>query len=221
MASTRHSRIIPALPRGLATLGIYLDELERSTEKSEVSAPHAYETAQRREPEDRVRFLTADQAESWRAAHELPDPSAPAGIAGGKLSFTTERAGLAPAELVTALLGDAGESRDERMVHITDWIWDDDYEQDPSAPLRERFGEARPLDEVPAGVFPGSRIEGLLALLGVVIERNWTAILYLPAEDLIVRLLPEGKGEICALKADAEELMRYRLIELGVECDAA
>ena len=36
-----------------------------------------------------------------------------------------------------------------------------------------------------------------------------------------MRLLPEGKGEICALKADAEELMRYRLIELGVECDAA
>lgn len=169
---------------------------------------------------ERVRLLTTQQAAAWLAAHALPDPSTPSHIVGQKLSFKTELEGLAPSEIVAALLADADEFRDESMVHITDWIWDNEYEDDPTAPLRENVGEARALDEVPAWVFPGGNVDDALALLSIVVERNWTANLYLPTDGLIVRLLPEGKGEIYTLKADAEELIRYRLIELGVECYA-
>lgn len=167
---------------------------------------------------ERVRFLTTQQAASWLAAHELP--SKPTHIASKKLSFKTELEGFEPSEIVTALLGDTDEFRAESMVHITDWIWDNEYEGDPTAPLRENFGETRALDEVPAWVFPGGNLDDVLALLGIVVERNWSANLYLPTEGLIVRLLPEGKGEIYTSKADAEELIRYRLIELGIECYA-
>jgi hypothetical protein len=168
-----------------------------------------------------VRLLTPQEAASWIAAHALQDPSKSTGTASRKLSFRTELEDLEPSEIVTAVLGDTDEFRGESMVHVSDWIWDNEYEGDPTAPLREKFGEARSLEEVPAWVFSGGHIDDIRALLDIVIERNWTADLYLPAEGLTVRLLPERNGEIHASRADAEELIRYRLIELGVECYAA
>jgi hypothetical protein len=178
-------------------------------------------TLAQRETARRVRLLTAQQATSWIAAHALPDPSKPGGAASRKLSFRTELEDLEPGEIVTAVLGDTDEFRGESMVHVSDWIWDNDYEDDPTARLREKFGEPRSLEEVPAWVFAGGPVDDVRELLDIVIERNWTADLYLPAEGLTVRLLPGGNGEIWTAKADAEELIRYRLIELGVECYAA
>jgi hypothetical protein len=172
------------------------------------------------ETSERVRLLTSQQAAFWLAAHELPDLSKPSQAASRKLSFKTELAGFEPREIIAALLRDADDLRNESMVHITDWIWDNEYESDPTTPLRENLGEARALDEVPAWVFPGANVDDVLALLGIVIERDWTANLYLPTESLTVRLLPGGKGEIYPSNEDAEELIRYRLIELGVECYA-
>jgi len=169
---------------------------------------------------EHARLLTAQEATAWLAAHDLPDPSKSSRVAGTRLSFKTERSGLVPSEIVSAVVGDSDEFRGESMVHITDWIWDNEYEDDPTASLRGNLGEARGLDVVPAWLFPGGNTDDLLTLLGIVVERNWTASLYLPSEGLTVRLLPDGKGEIYMAKADAEEPIRFRLIELGVECYA-
>lgn len=77
------------------------------------------------------------------------------------------------------------------LMAITEWHYDDEYEDDPTAALRQNHGEERDLREVPAMVFSSEEIELSADLAYLVIDRSWTAYWYLPNQT--IALLWEGE----------------------------
>ena len=89
------------------------------------------------------------------------------------------------------------------LLAITDWSYDDEYEDDPTSAMRLAQGEKRSLREVPAQVFRAEEIELAAQLAHLVLERGWTAYWYLPTQT--VALLWEG--EIIDLWSPSPQLL--------------
>src|SRR3546814_4803164 len=66
-----------------------------------------------------------------------------------------------------------------RLLLLTDWIWDDEYDADPTAGYREAINESRSLGEVPGFLFAPDNLQEASELMALVIERSWTARFYL------------------------------------------
>ncbi len=77
------------------------------------------------------------------------------------------------------------------LLAITDWGYDEEYEDDPTAALRKAHGDERSLLEVPAQVFLAEEIQLAAELAYLILDRGWTAYWYLPNQT--VALLWEGK----------------------------
>ena len=170
-------------------------------------------------PTPRVRFLTEGQGTAWLRAYAML-PISPEDRSNGPTSrFSIDVSAIPPQKVVAALVGDDGLMTKGALLRFTDWIWDGEYETDPTAPVRERYNEDRDLSMVPCWVFPPERIDTALALVEIVLVRNWSAILYLPDARLTVQLY--GEGDAIVLSADdiVEDAVRYRLIELGIQCN--
>lgn len=169
----------------------------------------------------RVRFLTAEQGDDWLSAYGLtPDPDTLL-PKDQTLSFVTDTRNLGPSEVVSTLLDDTDTFRLGALVKITNWIWDDEYESDPTAADRAAAGEYRSLEYVPVTVFSAEQHEKAMDLLSTILERNWKADLYMPAVRATVRFMGNGRAEVYTCDPDAEATLRFRLIELGAECAAA
>jgi hypothetical protein len=77
------------------------------------------------------------------------------------------------------------------LMAITQWHYDEEYEADPTAALRQNHGEERDLREVPAIVFSSEEIKLAASFAHLLIDRGWTAYWYLPNQT--IALLWEGE----------------------------
>jgi hypothetical protein len=180
---------------------------------------HGSPVATAGKPAPRVRFLGESQGNAWLRAYGMLPISEEERCSATTSLFSVNFSAVSPPEVISALVGDDGLMTRGALLRFTDWIWDDEYEADPTAPVREKYGEERDLSTVPCWVFPPERMDTALALLEIVLVRNWNAILYLPDARLTVQFY--GEGDAIVLSADdiVEDAVRYRLIELGIQCN--
>lgn len=161
----------------------------------------------------RIRFLTGAQGNAWLAAYDM---AIAAGPDTDKEPMMVNFGATPVREAIAALLGGADFSKSGLLIRFTDWIWDDEYDSDPTGPIRAAHHENRDLAAVPAWVFPAAS-EGIAHdVLELIIERNWTAIVYAPDECLSIHF--EGNGDVAIMSSDdvVTERIRQRLSTLGV-----
>jgi hypothetical protein len=158
-----------------------------------------------------VRFLTAGESGAWQELNAAPQPH--------RFQFETRAATGTSRELVDGLMEDMG-SFDGGLLRLTDWIWDDEYESDPTQPYREQYGEDRPLLEVPGFLF-GPEGKGIAAeLLSLVIDRRWSARFQLRAGAATLEIHGGDRFVVCGRDEETTRRVEFRLIETGVGAPA-
>jgi hypothetical protein len=170
-------------------------------------------------PVPRVRFLTDWQGTAWLRAYAMLPISEEERSNETASRFRVNLSTIPRQDVVAALVGDDGFMTKGALLRFTDWIWDDEYESDPTTPVREKYNEDRDLSAVPCWVFPPERMDTVLALIEIVLVRNWSAILYLPDARLTVQFYPDGEAIVLSADDIVEDAVRYRLIELGIQCN--
>jgi hypothetical protein len=165
-----------------------------------------------------LRFLTPEQSGAWLVAYDLPKNPQETALTDDGVSFAADVGSLSPSALISTFHNADDLSHAPVMVLLTRWIWDGEYEKDPTVEYRLAQGESRPLSEVPGWVFPPDRFEDLRSILSLIIERNWNAVVYLPDLRTIVRLIDDARIEVYAEASKVADAIRTRLTELGVSC---
>lgn len=161
-------------------------------------------------------FLTKEESAGWLAAHGMQKmPVA------GRSGFSYFRFDLKPlpiklSDLMQSLLEDVG-GYEGGLLLLSDWIWDDDYEGDPTAPYRAAQSELRPLNEVPGFLLEPSACQDAVALLALMAERRWSGQLYFVSGTTTLRITEGDCIDVYTSNSDAERLVGYRLVVSGSE----
>ena len=186
----------------------YLGELPRST--ADVVSPDVDRGAQN------IAFLTPDEAMHWLALQQIVENTRDNVSSGGShFSFAPQPVDVNLLGLFGALLDDVGPFAGA-LLRLTDWIWDDEYDVDPLSSFREETGEKRPLNEVPAILLGAGAVMQAAALLGLVVERRWTATFYLQSKAATLCLREGDQVDVYSSDIGVEKRIQYRLIELGI-----
>jgi hypothetical protein len=164
--------------------------------------------------EQAFRFVTRAECASWIAQRGLlTDPSVARSRA-FYFQFAPQPMDVDLRDVICSLMGDFGEFSGG-LLWMTDWIWDDEYESDPTLPYRNAQGESRSLAEVPGVLFTGEGMKEAADLLAHVIERRWTARFYLESSDTVLHLCEGDRVDVYSADAEIEQRVRFRLIESG------
>jgi hypothetical protein len=161
-----------------------------------------------------IEFLTHREGLQWVARRGLAAEPIDNGPAFGYFQFVTQPLSVTVRELISALAEELG-GFGGGLLLLTDWIWDDDYDIDPTAGYREAMGEARSLGEVPGFLFAPENLQEASELMALVIERSWTARLYFATGVTVLQLCDGDKVDVYTKDPDLERRLRYRLITLG------
>ncbi len=126
-----------------------------------------------------MRCLTLEECSGW--LHERGIKEVPYGRKLGRkeryLQFAPPTNGNRGG-LIGSLFG-ASDGFSGALMHLTDWAWDPEYEEDPIASLRSSAGETRPLVDVPGFVFDHGELTSAVDLGSIVLGRGWTSYVYL------------------------------------------
>lgn len=163
----------------------------------------------------RLRFLSPEHAAEWLIAYDLSGVDV---LEDGGTSFAADVASIAPTMVISSILGSDRPPLTPAMVLFTAWIWDDEYETDPIAGFRLAQGEKRPLSAVPGWVFPPDGGDELSLVLSLVVERGWSASVFLTDRRTTVRLLDDARIEVYASQPDVAHAIRQCLTGLGAFC---
>jgi hypothetical protein len=161
-----------------------------------------------------VEFLTSAESSEWivrRGMREDPDDSL------AELScfqFALEPLDVSLIELIEALIEDMG-SFQGGLLRVTDWIWDDEYDVDPTEAIRQAQHESRSLSEVPGFLFTAENAKEATSLLVLIVERRWTGRFYSTTGPTILQFCGGHRVDVYTADRDAEQRMRYRLVESG------
>jgi hypothetical protein len=98
---------------------------------------------------------------------------------------------------------------------LSDWIWDDEYEGDPTASYREAKKEARALNEAPGLLLDKAARQDAVALLTLLVERKWTGQFYFASAATTLRIVEGDRVDVYTANPEAERLVRYRLVVSG------
>src|SRR3546814_8706540 len=101
------------------------------------------------------------------------------------------------------------------LLLLTDWIWDDEYDADPTAGYREAINESRSLGEVPGFLFAPDNLQEASELMALVIERSWTARFYLATGVTVLQLC---EGYRVRSEEHTSELQSLMRISYAVFC---
>lgn len=179
--------------------------------KLPADVPYINEHAGRRRP---VEFLTNGESIQWVARHALAEDP----IDSGPDFSYFQMAPLPPSVdlrgLVSALVDEPG-AFSGGLLLLTDWVWDDDYDIDPTAGYRKAMNESRSLGEVPGFLFSSENLQEATELMALVIERSWTGRFYSATGATVLQLCEGYKVDVYTKDPDVEQLVRYRLITLG------
>jgi hypothetical protein len=162
-----------------------------------------------------VRFLTRAESIEWlagRGLEEIPATDEPGNS--HFFQFDLQPIPVTLSDLIDSLLEDLGEFEGGLLL-LSDWIWDDEYEGDPTAPYREAQKETRPLNEAPGLILDKSGRQDAVALLTLLVERKWTGQFYLAPGATTLRVVEGDRVQIYTENPEAERLVQYRLAVSG------
>lgn len=160
-----------------------------------------------------VRFLTRAESIEWltgRGLREMPATDEPGS---SHFQFDLQPLPVRLSDLIDLLLGDLGEF-DGGLLLLSDWIWDSEYEGDPTAPYREAQKESRPLNEAPGLILGKSDRQDAVALLALLVERKWSGQFYFASGITTLRIV-EDRVHVYTANPEAERLVQYRLAVSG------
>jgi hypothetical protein len=161
-----------------------------------------------------IRFLTRAQSVDWLEKHGLQEVPATGTPGTSHFEFELQPIPVRLSDLLGSLMEDLGEFEGGLLL-LNDWIWDDDYEGDPTAPYREALNEPRPLNEVPGLLLDESARQDAVALLTLLVERRWSGQFYAPSGATVLRIVEGDCVHVHTANPDAERLVRYRLVVAG------
>ena len=160
-----------------------------------------------------IEFLTNDESIQWMAQRGLAEDPVDNGPEFGYFQFVPQPLSVTVRELICALMEELG-GFSGGLLLLTDWIWDDEYDVDPTAGYREAINESRSLGEVPGFLFTPDNLQEASELLALVIERSWTGRFYLATGVTVLQLCEGYRVDVYTKDPDVEQLVRYRLITL-------
>jgi hypothetical protein len=160
------------------------------------------------------RFLTAEESSAWIEERDLVEDPDMYGADAFYFQFVPQPLKVDLRELICLLMDDFGTFAGG-LLRITDWIWDEEYDNDPTTGLREAMGETRSLTELPGFLFGADDVKAATELLALVIERRWTGRFYFASRNATLQLCEGDRVDVYSKDGEIEERVRYRLIEAG------
>ncbi|WP_426703072.1 DUF1993 domain-containing protein [Rhodanobacter sp. Col0626] len=161
-----------------------------------------------------VRFLTHAESIDWLAGRGLREVPATDKSGNSYFQFELQPLPVRLSDLIGSLMEDLGEFEGGLLL-LSDWIWDDEYEGDPTAMYREAQKEARPLNEAPGLLLDTSDRQDAVALLTLLVERKWTGQFYSASGATTLRIVEGDRVHVYTANPEAERLVRYRLVVSG------
>lgn len=161
-----------------------------------------------------VRFLTQPESIEWLAGRGLREVPAAEEPGNSYFQFDLQPLPVKLSDLMGSLMEDLGEFEGGLLL-LSDWIWDDEYEGDPTAPYREAQKETRPLNEAPGLLLDKSARQDAVALLSLLVERKWTGQFYFASGATTLRIVKGDRVHVYTINPEAERLVRYRLVVSG------
>ena len=161
-----------------------------------------------------ARFLTRAQSIEWLAGRGLREIPASDEPGNSHFQFDLQPLPVRLSDLIGSLLEDLGEF-DGGLLLLSDWIWDDEYAGDPTAPYREAQKETRPLNEAPGLILDKADCQDAVALLTLLVERKWSGQFYFASGATTLRIVEGDRVEIYTANPEAERLVQYRLAVSG------
>ncbi|MCX7513088.1 DUF1993 domain-containing protein [Frateuria hangzhouensis] len=161
-----------------------------------------------------VRFLTQAESIEWLAGRGLQEVPATDEPGSSHFQFDLQPIPVRLSDLVGSLMEDLG-GFEGGLLLLSDWIWDDEYEGDPTAPYREAQKEARPLNQAPGLLLEKSARDDAVALLTLLVERKWTGQFYFASGATTLRIVEGDRVHVHTVNPEAERLVRYRLVVSG------
>jgi hypothetical protein len=161
-----------------------------------------------------ARFLTRAQSIEWLAGRGLREIPASDEPGNSHFQFDLQPLPVRLSDLIGSLLEDLGEF-DGGLLLLSDWIWDDEYEGDPTAPYREAQKETRPLNEAPGLILDKADRQDAVALLTLLVERKWSGQFYFASGATTLRIVEGDRVQIYTANPEAERLVQYRLAVSG------
>jgi hypothetical protein len=161
-----------------------------------------------------VRFLTQPESVEWLAGRGLREVPATDEPGNSYFQFDLQPLPVRLSDLISSLLEDLGEF-DGGLLLLSDWIWDDEYEGDPTAPYREAQKEARPLNEAPGLLLDKSTRHDAVALLTLLVERKWSGQFYFASGATTLRIVKGDHVQVYTANPETERLVQYQLAVSG------
>lgn len=161
-----------------------------------------------------VRFLTRAESIEWLAGRGLREVPATDEPGNSYFQFDLQPLPVRLSDLIGSLMEDLGEFEGGLLL-LNDWIWDDEYEGDPTAPYREVQREVRPLNEAPGLLLDKSARQDAVALLTLLVERKWTGQFYFASGATTLRIVEGDRVHVYTVNQETERLVRYRLVVSG------
>lgn len=175
------------------------------------SVPQATASSRNGHP---VRFLTRAESIEWLAGRGLREMPATDEPGSSHFQFDLQPLPVRLSGLIGSLMEDLGEFEGGLLL-LSDWIWDDEYEGDPTAPYREAQKEVRPLNEAPGLILDKSDRQDAVALLTLLVERKWTGQFYFASGATTLRVVEGDRVQVYTANPEAERLVQYRLAVSG------
>jgi hypothetical protein len=154
-------------------------------------------------PGDYMRFLTSAEASAWIGAHDLPEDPDTHNPASFYFQFAPQPMDVDLRDVLCSLMEDFGPFTGG-LLRVIDWIWDDEYDVDPTIPYREAQGETRTLLELPAFLFDEHGVREAAALLALMVERRWTARFYFDSKAATLQLCEGDRVDVYSANAEIE-----------------
>lgn len=161
-----------------------------------------------------VRFLTRAESIEWLTRHGMREEPSAYDSGGSYFQFDLQPLPFKLSDLIGSLMEDLGEF-DGGLLLLSDWIWDDEYEGDPTTPYREAQKETRPLNEAPGLLVGKAARQDAVALLTLLVERRWTGQFYFASGATTLRIVEGDRVYVYTANPEAERLVRYRLVVSG------
>lgn len=161
-----------------------------------------------------IQFLTLAESIEWLARRGLQEMPATDTPGHSYFQFDLQPLPIRLADLIGSLMEDLGKFEGGLLL-LNDWIWDDEYEGDPTAPYRQAQNDVRPLNEAPGLLLHESAREDAVALLALLVERKWTGQFYFASGATTLRIVEGDRVHVHTANPEAERLVRYRLVVSG------
>jgi hypothetical protein len=99
------------------------------------------------------------------------------------------------------------------LLQLTDWIYDPEYEADPTAALRLMHGERRSLIDVPGFLFDPNEMPEAIGLGSLVLKRGWTGYIYLESKAATLLLWDGDLIDFWSKEKGIAEQLRATLLQ--------